>query len=141
MSKEVKGQLTFTNENRFFPEIIRNDFNRNRLLKKQNYVAWISLYLLSKINVICMFSLAAFKRWGWDVNVETQIDHFCRKDWREILMSNRAVARPWRERQLPRAPVYRERKNSQIFFENLKIQEKTNFKSQKVKKLLLLSLM
>jgi len=30
--------------------------------------------------------------------------------------SIRAVARPWRERQLPRAPVYRECKNSQIFF-------------------------
>jgi len=38
----------------------------------------------------------------------------------------RAVARPWRERRLPRAPVYRERKNSQIFiFDNLKIQKLT----------------
>jgi len=42
---------------------------------------------------------------------------------------------------ITRAPVYRERKNSQIFIlDNLKIQ-KTNFKSQKMKQLLHISLM
>ena len=60
----------------------------------------------------------------YSVNSGTSMNMF---DWSQVphlktvklmLTTTRAVARPWRERRLSRAPEYRERQNGQIIFFN-----------------------